>query len=183
MYRVKIVCIGITEQGFNINLSETEDGPRLHINIGLTEAQLISLHLTGEESLRPLSADLTLKILDDLDATLKKSVIYEMRDGIYYANLHVETLSGKLLIIDCRPSDALILGLKENAPIYISEKLMNQHGSHPAKSQINTSLTQDLSPPEILARRLHRAVDEEDFEEAAFLRDKISNLKARHHRI
>lgn len=182
MYRVKIICIGIAENGFNIALSETEDGPRLSINVGLTEAQIISLHLTEEVPPRPLSADLTLKILSDLDAFLKKAVLYEMRDGIFYANLHVETLSGKMLIIDCRPSDAIILGLKEGAPVYISEALMNKCGNHPAKNKLPVA-NKKLSPPQILEQRLHRAVDEEDFEEAAVLRDKIENLKTRQHRI
>ena len=187
MYRIKIICIALSETGFSVSLSETEDGPRLCMNIGLAEAQVLSLQLSGEHVERPLSADLTLKILDDLDARLQKAIIYELKEGVFYANLHIETLGGKLLIVDCRPSDALILSLKHASPIFITESLMNKCGLQPTSPSADSGTIDHhdapLSRGQILRKKLKRAINEEDYEEAARLRDDINALKTGEHRV
>jgi len=98
-----------------------KDKRELTMFIGPFEAQGIALPLQGARLPRPYTHDLMLEAIHRLNARVKRVVITELRDNTYFANLILEAL-GKEIILDSRPSDAIALALRENAPILASEK-------------------------------------------------------------
>jgi len=101
------------------------DGNRvLPIWIGTAEALAIALELRGEKPPRPLTHDLMRNILDELGVRVVRVVIHDLVDRTYYAYITLETPFG-IREIDSRPSDALALALRTNAPVYISGNVID----------------------------------------------------------
>lgn len=98
-----------------------QDKRELSMFIGPFEAQGIILPLQRMRLPRPYTHDLMLETIHRLKAKVKRVVITEMRDNTYFANLILEA-QGQELILDSRPSDAIALALRENAPILAAEK-------------------------------------------------------------
>jgi bifunctional DNase/RNase len=98
-----------------------KDKRELAMFIGPFEAQGIALPLQGARLPRPYTHDLMLEIIHRLNAKVKRVVITELRDNTYFANLILEVL-GKEITFDSRPSDAIALALRENAPVLAAEK-------------------------------------------------------------
>ncbi|MCU0235801.1 MAG: bifunctional nuclease family protein [Acidobacteria bacterium] len=91
--------------------------------IGMNEANAIAMELENVCSPRPMTHDLMKNIMCDLEAILAKVIITDIVENTYYAELHIER-DGKERIIDCRPSDAVALALKNRAKIYVSRQVL-----------------------------------------------------------
>lgn len=98
-----------------------QDKRELSMYIGPFEAQGIILPLQEMRPPRPYTHDLMLEAIHRLKAKVKRVVITEMRDSTYFANLILEA-QGQELVLDSRPSDAIALALRENAPILAEER-------------------------------------------------------------
>jgi uncharacterized protein len=99
------------------------DGPRrLPIWIGLAEAQSIAVGLGGHVPLRPNAHDLGKRLIQGLDGRVERVVVIALRDGIYYARIDL-VRDGHTVSIDARPSDAIALALRLDAPIFVHEAL------------------------------------------------------------
>ena len=98
-----------------------QDKRELSMFIGPFEAQGIILPLQGMRLPRPFTHDLMLETIHRLKAKVARVVITEMRDNTYFANLILDA-QGQEVILDSRPSDAIALALRENAPILAAEK-------------------------------------------------------------
>jgi bifunctional DNase/RNase len=107
-------------------LLKEQDGAHrlLPIYIGTPEAAAIHYALDGVEPPRPLTHDLFLVTLAELGATVDKIVITEMRDRTFHAELHLSGPAGEK-VISARPSDAVALAVRCNAPIFASDELMD----------------------------------------------------------
>ncbi|HXH97317.1 MAG TPA: bifunctional nuclease family protein [Gaiellaceae bacterium] len=105
---------------------EEENGPRwLPIWIGPAEAHSIALQIERRSSPRPNSHDLTRELIHGLDGSVERVVVTELRDGTYYAVLDI--LHGdQRLELDARPSDAIAIGLRDGAPIFVRDDLFLQ---------------------------------------------------------
>lgn len=103
-------------------LADEKDNRMLPIWIGPFEAQSIALALEGASLGRPLTHDLLKTICDRTGAQVASVVISDVRDGTYYAELHLK-INGEEVVIDSRPSDAVALALRTVTPIYITEKV------------------------------------------------------------
>jgi uncharacterized protein len=109
-------------------LRERDEGRRmLSIWIGGPEATAIAVALEGLEPRRPLTHDLLKIVLDELGATLVQVVITELRDSVFYADLHL-TVAGGAKIISARPSDAIALAIRTGTPIHASESVLAEAG-------------------------------------------------------
>ena len=97
------------------------DRRELSMFIGPFEAQGIILPLQGMRLPRPFTHDLMLETIHRLKAKVARVVITEMRDNTYFANLILDA-QGQEVVLDSRPSDAIALALRENAPILAAEK-------------------------------------------------------------
>ncbi len=99
------------------------------IVIGLPEAQAIERRLKNIPIKRPQTHDLLGGVIAALGATLRSITINDLTEGTFYATLDVETDKGELIHIDSRPSDAIALGIANDAPIYVEEHVLEQASS------------------------------------------------------
>lgn len=103
-------------------LKSEERSDLLPIWIGVFEANAIALRIEGVETPRPLTHDLLAGLLGQLDAVIERVVVTELRDNTFYARIHI-VHAGRGLEIDSRPSDALALAVRTDAPIYVREQV------------------------------------------------------------
>lgn len=109
-------------------LHEELDVPRvLPIWIGAQEATSIVIAVAGEQAPRPLTHDLTMTLLDTLHAQLARVEVTRIDDGTFYAEITLTTPSGPR-VIDARPSDAVALAVRADAPIFVDEEVLDEAG-------------------------------------------------------
>jgi uncharacterized protein len=106
-------------------LEGKRDRRPLAMAIGQFEANGIAIALQGVTPPRPLTHDLFLNVLGDLRASLKRIVVTDLRDDVFYAQLHLET-AGTQLTIDSRPSDAIALALRARVPILVEDRVFEK---------------------------------------------------------
>jgi bifunctional DNase/RNase len=102
----------------------------LPIYIGSPEASAIHYALEGIDPPRPLTHDLFISVLADLGSRLERVVVTEIRDHTYYAELHLRTATGDK-VVSSRPSDAIALAVRCDAPLFASEQLLDEVGQVP----------------------------------------------------
>ncbi len=111
-----------------IVLLKVEDKNRfLPIWIGHPEAAAILMRLQGAELPRPLTHDLLASAIDRLSASVVAVVVTELRENTFYAVIHLDA-GGREVLLDSRPSDAIALAVRTDAPIYVSAELLNTNG-------------------------------------------------------
>jgi hypothetical protein len=106
-------------------LRAKDDKRELMMFIGPLEAQAIAIPLQGLKPPRPLTHDLMTDVLRQLNATLLRVVIVDLRDGIYFAKLHLRA-QGRDIEVDSRPSDAIALALRQNVPILAEDRVLQR---------------------------------------------------------
>jgi bifunctional DNase/RNase len=165
-----------TPNNFILKLKEKDGTRNLKIIIGLYDSQIIAFELQKLKSARPLAHDLYKTILDKFDIELKYTEITSMDsdEGVFYANIN---LNDKIL--DCRPSDGIIMALKFNAPIYVNDNLFKLVGDE----GFNTSFAQSTLTTDILIKQkeaqLLEASEKEDYDLADKIKKEIEKLKKR----
>ncbi|MFZ5647146.1 MAG: bifunctional nuclease family protein [Bacillota bacterium] len=105
-----------------ILLTDEEEDKVLPIWIGILEAHAIAIAIEGTPIQRPMTHDLVSAVFSKLQVSLAKVVINDIRDNTFYAELHLDTPEGEL-VVDSRPSDAIALAIKSSAPVFMTEKL------------------------------------------------------------
>jgi|TARA_B110000879_G_scaffold144417_2_gene187626 bifunctional DNase/RNase len=202
MKTVQLNIIGLTYSQSQSNayalLLGEENGPRrLPIVIGAYEAQSIAIALEGENKPpRPLTHDLFTSLSLSYNIYLKEVVIHKLKEGIFYSYLVFE-LNGDIKQLDSRTSDAVALALRFNCPIYTYESILDKAGiildEDKTKSHalLETSIIKtddskldkvEKAKPSNLSRlseialnkRLNQALEKEDYELAALIRDELN---------
>lgn len=173
---------------FVVMLRERHGSRRLPIVIGFPEAHAINIELENIKHPRPLTHDLFINTLRELDVTLVEVVIDRLQDSTFFAHLVLER-DGREIAVDCRPSDGIALALRANAPIFCEEEVLVTAGQPLADEEeesLEESLTSSSRPPrrsgttrEELERLLEEALAREDYETAARLRDELRKLSSR----
>ena len=107
-----------------IILREKNGNRVLPIVIGIYEADAIRLKVSGVDLPRPLTHDLLQSTITELEAKLQMVVIHELRQGTFFAKLLLKTGDGRNKEVDARPSDAIALALRAEAPIFAEESLL-----------------------------------------------------------
>jgi bifunctional DNase/RNase len=97
----------------------------LPIAIGAFEAYAISSHLQAIQVPRPMSHDLMSNVLHALDVKVLRVCVVDLRDNVFYAIIHLER-DGQRFEVDSRPSDAIALALRMDAPIYVDEDVLSK---------------------------------------------------------
>lgn len=97
----------------------------LPIWIGVFEANAIALKIEGVETPRPMTHDLLQAFLVDLGVAVSKILISDLRDNTFFAEIHLD-LGQRALTIDSRPSDALALALRAEAPIFVNRTVLEK---------------------------------------------------------
>lgn len=109
-------------------LKEVNGSRFLPIWVGAVEATSIAFAQQGLEAPRPLTHDLMKNLLDLLEATLSAVHITEIRDGVFYAELHIRDNAGTLMTLSARPSDAIAIALRTECNILADSDLLNEIG-------------------------------------------------------
>ncbi|MCB0284648.1 MAG: bifunctional nuclease family protein [Calditrichaeota bacterium] len=184
MIEVNINGVFLTQsQSSGILLKEIEGDRTLPIIIGEYEAQSIALGLENIKPPRPITHDLTSKILETCGISLESVLITELKENTFFAIIRVRSGNAAILEVDSRPSDAIALAVRNNTPIYVNESVMDQASyvteekeESSNRSYIFKSKTADVDR---LKEELKRAVDNEEYEKAASIRDKIKQIESK----
>jgi uncharacterized protein len=107
-----------------IILRDGEGQRVLPIWVGIFEANAIALQMENIATPRPMTHDLLRNIIQDLNGAVRKIVVSELRDNTFYALIYVET-ANETIAIDARPSDAIALALRTQAPIFVEETVID----------------------------------------------------------
>ena len=184
--RVDRVTLDTSTNRFVVILKDDIQGRWLPIVVGSTEAQAIALQLEKISPPRPLTHDLIKNLLDSIKALVTRIVVSDLRENTYYAAISLKT-NGTIREVDARPSDAIALALRVQAPIFVEENVMKraavieQLPDHQFEDETFTNPISDIDIMEELNIKLQKAVREERFEDAAKIRDEILDLKNERH--
>ena len=188
MNKIQCEILGLSSSpstggAYAILLKEMNGSRRLPIIIGAFEAQAIALEIEGIKPPRPLTHDLLKNFLDNVGASVSEVLIDELRENTFYAKIILEmsTLTNE---IDARPSDAIALAVRAQSPIYVTESVMDAAAFIPTeeseKSKDSKEKEQAPNTKEAkiaaLQSKLREAIESEEYERAAKLRDDIQRL-------
>lgn len=180
-----------TGGAYALLLKESMGTRRLPIIIGQFEAQAIALELEGIRPPRPLTHDLLKNMVEDLGVTINEIVVSELKDNTFYAKIVVE-MSGFTNEIDARPSDAIAIAVRVKAPIFVSESVLSEAAFQPSEetgeftgpgTEMDTEQQEQEPAPTseeaklaALQKQLQEALEVEEYERAAKLRDEIKKF-------
>lgn len=181
-------------------LNELEGNRRLPIIIGTFEAQAIALELEHIKPPRPMTHDLMRNIIQSFDTHVKEVYINDLKEGTFYAKVIYEH-DGEDIEQDSRPSDAIAIAIRFNSPIYVHHEILEEAGilsdqegeegeeeeaqqsesttihEEPESSDAPTETGTTDSELKKLEKNLANAIEKEDYEKAARLRDEIKKMK------
>ena len=123
--KVKFLTFDSTSNGFVVLLMDLSNKTGLPIWIGPFEANAIAMKLKKIGSHRPLTHDLIHNILNTLGSEVVKIIVNDLKENTYYALIHL-IRRGEEIIIDSRPSDAIAIALAVNAPIFVSDQVIEK---------------------------------------------------------
>jgi bifunctional DNase/RNase len=134
MVEVIVSRLGLdaTSQAFVVVLEEKAGSRVLPIWIGRPEAESIAAHLNGVERERPMTHDLAASMVTGLGGVLRRVQVTKVVKGTYHAELHL-TRGGAPVVVDSRPSDAIAIALRLEAPIFVAEGLFGEEGDEVAE--------------------------------------------------
>lgn len=174
----EVWTVAKAEQGSAVLIKPIGAEVAVPIFIGPLEAQAILIGLANHKMPRPLTHDLLLATLRELEVKISRIEITELKDGTFYARL-VLNREGADVVMDSRPSDCVALAVRAKCPIFIDEGVVDEAGipisSTETKEPSENSATQSQIAK--LQEELQNAVEEENYEEAARLRDQIQELQ------
>jgi bifunctional DNase/RNase len=174
-----------TGGAYAILLKEMNGNRRLPIIIGAFEAQAIALEIEGIKPPRPLTHDLLKSVIDNLGASIIEVIIDELKENTFFAKIIIE-VSALTNEIDARPSDAIALAVRAQSPIFAAESVMEAAAFIPNEETDKERAPDKVSeenPPRgkeakiaALQDKLREALDSEEYERAAKIRDDIKKL-------
>ncbi len=203
LVKAEIWTIARTDQGNAVLIRPIGSDIAVPIFIGQLETQSILIGFGDISIPRPLTHDLMISLLDRTGTELLRIEINELKEGTFYARLILsgsETPGSLEFALDARPSDALALAVRLKCPVLISEKVVAAAGvsvnliveasaDQSWPESIDADIPKDQFSPEIPGLRNHRslsddlekeleqAIGKEEYEKAAELRDRITELK------
>lgn len=189
--RIKLEILGLSSSqsqsgSFALVLGETTANRRLPIIIGMFEAQAIAIEIEKITPNRPMTHDLFRSFAINFGFEVKEIYISDLKEGVFFAKILCES-EGKHFEIDARPSDAIAIGLRFNVEIYTNENILNEAGivmtdeeeeltemRQKSGSSRKASKKLEDMPADKLNKMLDEALEEEDYEKAAKIRDEIN---------
>ena len=194
MKKIQLEILGLSSSqsqsgSFALVLGEKDGNRRLPIIIGMFEAQSIAIQIEKINPNRPLTHDLFKSFAEQVGVTVQEVMISDLKEGVFYSKI-VCNDGDKQFDLDARPSDAIAIGLRFNVPIYTVETVLSEAGiilsdlededeesdetatsaeSKPVekKEKITETSVEDLN------KLLAEALEKEDYERAAKIRDEI----------
>lgn len=191
--RVRIIGLSTSPSSggaYALVLGEEDGNRRLPIIIGAFEAQAIALELEKIQPPRPMTHDLLRDAFDSMQVDVTEVVIDELREGTFFAKIRYSH-NGSNDQLDARPSDAVALAVRVDAPIFVAPGVLDEagivadeegaegvSGLTSDEGSAEEELSSDATPLERMEKQLDKAIEEENYERAAELRDQIEQLKS-----
>lgn len=186
VFEVTISDVSITNVGFAIFLKPTNpDLSRVvPIFIGPLETYSISSALDGVTPPRPNTHDLMISMMKEMESKILHVIINDIIGNIFYGRIVLQSEDG-IVELDARPSDSVALAIRAKCPIFMNEKVYQEAAVKIGDESESAERSSEPSPAvqeepkselEKLKTMLEKAVEEENFEEAARLRDEINSM-------
>jgi uncharacterized protein len=188
LVEAEIWTVARTDQGNAVLVRPKGADLAVPIFIGQLETQSILIGFGNVDTPRPLSHDLLISVLKGLEAEIDHIEINDLKEGTFYARVIVNK-NDKQFVFDSRPSDAIALAVRVKCPVFIAEFIVDEAGisvnlvsdapgekKEERKAEENPRRQELLREKEKLMQELSEAVELEDYEKAAVLRDKLKNL-------
>ncbi len=196
MEKIKLEILGLSSSqsqsgSFALVLGESPGNRRLPIIIGMFEAQAIAIEIEKIIPNRPMTHDLFKSFAHNFNFMIKEIIISDLKEGVFFAKIVCEDET-RTIEIDSRPSDAIAIGLRFNAPIFTYETILGEAGIVlTEESEEEQEFQKEMSKPESktskaeperlkdfsvdkLKKLLDDAIEKEDYERAAKIRDEIN---------
>jgi bifunctional DNase/RNase len=194
--KIQLEILGLSSSqsqsgSFALVLGEKDGNRRLPIIIGMFEAQSIAIQIEKINPNRPLTHDLFKSFAEQVNVTIQEVMISDLKEGVFYSKI-VCNHGDNQFDLDARPSDAIAIGLRFNVPIYTVESVLSEAGiilsdlEDEDEDTDETSETKAEAKPaekkekmtetsvEELNKMLAEALEKEDYEKAAKIRDELN---------
>jgi uncharacterized protein len=195
--KIKLEILGLSSSqsqtgSFALVLGETEGNRRLPIIIGMFEAQAIAIEIEKIVPNRPMTHDLFKSFANNFHFTVEEIIISDLKEGVFFAKI-ICSDGLKKSEVDARPSDAIAIGLRFDSPIYTYETILAEAGivltdeaeeekvEPKAETKVKTKKESSSKKDDFknysvekLNDLLKDAIDKEDYERAAKIRDELS---------
>jgi bifunctional DNase/RNase len=175
---------------FTLVMGEVEGSRRLPIVIGMFEAQAIAIEIEKIIPNRPMTHDLFRSFADSFKFEIDRIVISDMKEGVFYAKIRCKSSLAEVEI-DSRPSDAIAIAVRFAAPIFCAEKVMSEAAIEMTEEdkRLESKKEENIPSPKVgpkkegslkdfsldkLNQLLEKAINNEDYERAARIRDEIN---------
>jgi len=202
--KIKLEILGLSAShsqsgSFALVLGEETGTRRLPIIIGMFEAQAIAIEMEQITSNRPMTHDLFKTFASHFDIDLLEIVISDLKEGVFYARIVCSFADGSNYVeLDARPSDAVAIGIRFGVPIYAYESVLKEAGIElddiedeeerrrkPSKKKAKVAKEVSKNFDEVLESKtvdqledlMQAAIEAEDYERAAKIRDEINKRK------
>ncbi|MBJ6119657.1 bifunctional nuclease family protein [Pontibacter sp. BT310] len=197
MKKIQLEILGLSSSqsqtgSFALVLGERDGNRRLPIIIGMFEAQSIAIQIEKINPNRPLTHDLFKSFAEQVNVSITEVLISDLKEGVFYSKIMC-TDGEKEFELDARPSDAIAIGLRFGVPIYTVESVLSEAGiilsdleeeeeeSEEAATVKSTSTVSSSSKEPLhetsvddLNKMLNDALEKEDYEKAAKIRDELN---------
>ncbi|MFD2998779.1 bifunctional nuclease domain-containing protein [Pontibacter toksunensis] len=197
MEKIQLEILGLSSSqsqtgSFALVLGERDGNRRLPIIIGMFEAQSIAIQIEKINPNRPLTHDLFKTFAEQMDVTITEILISDLKEGVFYSKIMC-TDGTKEFELDSRPSDAIAIGLRFGVPIYTVESVLSEAGiilsdleededendemtikSTSSTTSSSTKEPLNLTSVDELNKMLNEALEKEDYERAAKIRDELN---------
>lgn len=197
MEKIQLEILGLSSSqsqtgSFALVLGERDGNRRLPIIIGMFEAQSIAIQIEKINPNRPLTHDLFKTFAEQVDVTITEILISDLKEGVFYSKIMC-TDGTREFELDSRPSDAIAIGLRFGVPIYTVESVLSEAGIilsdleeeeseteemtvKSSSSSVSSGSKESLSQTSVdeLNKLLNDALEKEDYERAAKIRDEIN---------
>jgi len=170
----EVFTIAQTDQGDAVLIKPLDANVVVPIIIGSPEADSILLGIKKIKIPRPLTHDLLISTLNTLKIKIERIEITELNKNTFYARLVLNQNSAEISI-DSRPSDSIAIAVRVHCPIYIDEHIVEEVGV-PINFIDNLEDEQE-NRLNSLKEKLSYAIEDENYEEAAIIRDQIIELE------
>lgn len=197
MKKIQLEILGLSSSqsqtgSFALVLGERDGNRRLPIIIGMFEAQSIAIQIEKINPNRPLTHDLFKTFAEQMNVNITEILISDLKEGVFYSKIMC-TDGEKEFELDARPSDAIAIGLRFGVPIYTVESVLSEAGiilsDLEEEEEENEEMTVKSNSPssasgakeslnqtsvEELNKMLNEALEKEDYERAAKIRDELN---------
>lgn len=181
LIEAEIWTVARTDKGNAVLVKPVGGDRAVPIFIGQLEAQSILFGLASVPVPRPMTHDLFISVLEKSNITVERVEITDLKDRTFYSRLILKQ-GLKRIVVDSRPSDSLGIATRVGCAVFIAESIVDEAGvavNLISEDEVQLHKTDDATDDtekNRLERELQQAVDEENYEEAARLRDRLKDM-------